>query len=258
MGELYGEVDVFTQEWKDGLASSIIRTQNGISLEPDFDDKKNEWIIFDGPVDALWIENMNTVLDDNMTLCLANSERIKLRSVLRMLFEVSDLAVASPATVSRCGMVYLSHDDLGWMAYVESWILRKLTNNPNQEYKENEVKKLYLPVQVTDALKTMFNNTFETVNNATKKFYEPFPTLMIQRACNVCNFLEALLAGFVYEQNPEDTIKKMNYFYGFCFIWGFAASIDAQHYDKLETIIKDAMPNLKFPKTETIFDFFID
>ena len=71
---------------------------------------------------------MNTVLDDNMTLCLANSERIKLRSVLRMLFEVSDLAVASPATVSRCGMVYLSHDDLGWMAYVESWMLRKLTN----------------------------------------------------------------------------------------------------------------------------------
>ena len=45
MGELYGEVDVFTQEWKDGLASSIIRTQNGISLESDFDDKKNEWIM---------------------------------------------------------------------------------------------------------------------------------------------------------------------------------------------------------------------
>jgi dynein heavy chain, axonemal len=95
MGELYGEVNPISQEWTDGLASKIMRNAAGEQGED------RTWVVFDGPVDALWIENMNTVLDDNMTLCLANGQRLKLRSQMRMLFEVQDLAVASPATVSR-------------------------------------------------------------------------------------------------------------------------------------------------------------
>jgi dynein heavy chain len=83
MGELYGEYNKLTNEWSDGLGSTLIRSAVA-DTSPD-----RKWVVFDGPVDAIWIENMNTVLDDNCTLCLPNGERIKLNPVtMRMLFEV--------------------------------------------------------------------------------------------------------------------------------------------------------------------------
>lgn len=73
MEELYGQFDVLTQQWTDGLASYIMRGYAAL------DSLEHKWVLFDGPVDALWIENMNTVLDDSMTLCLSNGERVKLK-----------------------------------------------------------------------------------------------------------------------------------------------------------------------------------
>lgn len=66
-----------------------------------------QWVILDGPVDPLWIENLNSVLDDSKTLCLANSERIYLSPAFRVIFEVDSVSQANPATISRCAMVYV-------------------------------------------------------------------------------------------------------------------------------------------------------
>ena len=71
---------------------------------------KRQWIIFDGDVDPEWVENLNSVLDDNKLLTLPNGERLSIPPNVRMIFEVSDLKYATLATVSRCGMVWFSDE----------------------------------------------------------------------------------------------------------------------------------------------------
>ena len=67
------------------------------------------------------------MLDDNKILTLANSDRIPMTENTKLVFEVENLNNASPATVSRCGIVYVSDIDLGWAPLFDTWIEDRLT-----------------------------------------------------------------------------------------------------------------------------------
>ena len=158
-------------EWEAGIFSEIWKKKNAKSA------KTNNWIQADGPVDAIWIENLNTVLDDNRILTLANAERIPMSDTCKMTFEVENLNNASPATVSRCGIIYVSPNELGWEPLIQTWCLdKKGETTPGFSWKWMMTSEKPGPVPESDPAKKDkdWNNMYNwnwTVKNCKKYFF---------------------------------------------------------------------------------------
>jgi dynein heavy chain len=244
MGELYGEVNPLTQDWKDGLASSIMRSCAAETSQ------ERSWVVFDGPVDALWIENMNTVLDDNMMLCLANGQRIKLRAQMRILFEVQDLAVASPATVSRCGMVYVPAEILGWKPFVYSWVQSTFSDNS------------LLDDELQAELLRLFDSSMDAIFKLKKTLQEQIATVEVQSAKNICNFLDVLIhpdSGFRPQDKPDKKAKFLSSAFVFAFVWGVGGALKTQCRDKFSDIVRHLFGSkVSIPIAESVFEYCLD
>eukprot|EP00040_Diaphanoeca_grandis_P037866 m.251032 g.251032 ORF g.251032 m.251032 type:complete len:4203 (+) comp33890_c0_seq2:91-12699(+) len=248
MGQLYGSFDLLTHEWTDGILSTLVRVGCGA------DNLNKKWYVFDGPVDAIWIENMNTVLDDNKKLCLASGEIIALTEEMTMMFEVEDLTVASPATVSRCGMVYLEPSILGLSPFVKSWI-------------ENSLPPLV--AEHVESIQKLFDDYMEP---AIAFVRENVTEMNVSVDGNLCFSLMKLLSCF-YEPFEEKEERKFDseitgaigdlveYYFFFALVWSVGAT---SYYDgrvKFDEWLRERMTKLKaatpFPTEGLVYDYSI-
>ena len=229
--ELYGWYDS-ANEWHDGILSSIMKQMC------EEEGKEFRWFVLDGPVDTKWIESMNSVLDDNKLLTLVNGDRISLPPNVRLLFEVEDLAQASPATVSRAGMVYLDVNEMGFEPYYDSWVDKK---DPETKAYLKEWFEKYV-YKVMECKKT--------------KCSETVPTTDINSVISLTKVYDAFANPADLEKNDENYWLLLEKWFVFSLIWSVGASVDEQGRDAIDICVRDIESG--FPHSGLIYDYYVN
>ncbi|KAL1130935.1 hypothetical protein AAG570_012176 [Ranatra chinensis] len=235
--ELFGIINPATREWKDGLFSSIMREQANIPGD------QPKWIVLDGDIDPMWIESLNTVMDDNKVLTLASNERIALNTSMRLLFEISNLRTATPATVSRAGILYINPQDLGWNPYVTSWA----------ETRENNAEKSNLVMLFDKYLPSCL----EVMR---RRFKSIIPITEMSHIQLLCHLLACLLTP---TNTPADCPKEWyELYFVFACIWAFGSALyqdqSMDHRSEFSKWWISEFKSIKMPPQGTVFDYFID
>ena len=256
--ELYGILDPNTRDWTDGLLSNIFREINKPT-----DKKERRYILYDGDVDALWIENMNSVMDDNKLLTLANSERIRLQPHCAMLFEVGDLQHASPATVSRCGMVFVDPKNLGYKPYWQKWC------STRERKEEAEVLNRLFDKYVPLLIDMIIDGTIDGKQGERLKTIIPLTALNM--IVQLSYLLDSMLLPYENSKEPmEEVVLECVFVQGLYWSLGAGLPEDARiKFDKQlkywstmqsieETDNQYAKPGELPSRYPSIFDYFFD
>jgi dynein heavy chain, axonemal len=255
--DLYGHINLVTREWKDGLLSRVMRDLGNIPNE------NYKWIVLDGDLDANWIESMNSVMDDNRMLTLACNERIPLKDHMRMLFEIRDLKYATPATVSRAGILYISTDEGSqWRCIVEKWI----------KFKELETadEGTYTSDSAADSdhhpSRSIWSDLFDRYLPDCLKFFSTLTgVVFFNEICLVTSLLNALdvfLPLLATNYKADDYVKTESAFV-FCLLWGLGAVLgvadDGTDYQRLfSDWFRAKFKSIKIPMRDSIFDYWLD
>lgn len=208
--QLYGYFHPTSKEWMKGLLQ--VKMLDLVEKEKNI----NKWLIFDGPVDTLWIENMNSLLDDNKKLCLDDSSSIPLGYKMNIIFEVDDLKEASPATVSRNGMVLCENETIKYTDLIVSYSndLPKIFHRSEDNFKSyfvSTINHILYP-----CIKYIYSNAKESfgipidINHITQSVLQIFDCFMIDYKMRDLQKEEITLKES--EKMTNEKIENMIYF----------------------------------------------
>ncbi|KAM8863638.1 dynein axonemal heavy chain 12 [Spinachia spinachia] len=223
MGQLFGQFDLVSHEWTDGIVANTFREFASAETP------ERKWVVFDGPIDTLWIESMNTVLDDNKKLCLMSGEIIQMSNQMSLIFEAMDLSQASPATVSRCGMIYMEPSQLGWEPLVISWM-----NNLPDTLQSPKNRSLLLELfrwLVPPALRVLRKHCREVVSTSDSN-----------TVVSLCRLFEMLLTEPVKSSSDDKNIHTwIMAAFAFSLVWSTGGSCDADSREKFSQFLRTTL-----------------
>lgn len=196
---------------------------------------------------------MNSVMDDNKMLTLASNERIPLKAHMRMIFEIRDLNHATPATVSRAGIIFIStNTGSQWRSLIKSWLVR--LEAPEQ------------PVKST--LRTLFERYCAPSLLYIKKECKPLvPVEDVTLVTNLLRMLKVLLTPAVMKTvcdpaTPADEATRiLDTYFVFAAVWAFGSALslrDGEDYRaKFSDFWRGELKTVRLPSRETVFDYWL-
>jgi dynein heavy chain len=241
----------------------------------DNDDPK--WIILDGDLDPNWIESMNSLMDDNKILTLANNDRLNLPPCMRIVLETADIQHVSPATISRAGVLWVpTSKGRNWKNVVAAWV----QTQDRSDWIKAALQKLcdqYIPTILDWVCGGQLPKETDIAIQSHVGFTHSSCTLVVQTSIELVQsflkFLGGMMTNTTCRGNTiDEVIESIQNSFAFAALWSFGGCLadvggsimgkDVSSKDRcrarFDAWFRHSFPDISLPTRDTVYDYWLD